>query len=540
MTRAAIYSRFSTDLQSERSIEDQVALCEAYAAREGLSVTARFEDRARSGGSVLGRDGLMRMMEAAKDGGFEVVVVEALDRLSRDMEDLAGLHKRLTFAGIEIRAVHEGQVNTMLVGLRGLIGQLYREDNAHKIRRGMAGRVRDGLSGGGSAYGYAADPAAKGKRVIVEEEAAIVRRIFESFTGGQSPRAIAHALNAEGIAPPRGRAWNASTINGSATRGNGILRNPLYAGRLVWNRLRMVKDPETGRRVSRPNPESEWQVTAAPDLAIVDAALYDAVQAMKEGRAGVAPRLQQRPKRILSGLLRCGGCGGGMSTYGGDRTKRTRVMCSRHRESRSCPAPRSFYVDTVEKAVLGGLRAELEDPAVIAEYVRAYHEERKRLAAGAGARRASLEKKAAALAREIDRLVDAIAKGAGDPAVLGPRSTALYKEKTAIEADLATLAAPVNVVALHPVVMARYREQLDTLGRALGRGLAGGDGDAAAALRDLVESVTLHPDPARDGGIHIEVKGRLTALLGPGAWPNGVSCGVVVAEDGFEPPTRGL
>jgi len=106
MKKAAIYARFSTDLQNERSIEDQVALCRNYAAREGMNVTEVYEDRARSGGSILGRDGLLRLMDRARDRSFEVIVVEALDRLSRDTEDLAGIHKRPSFLSIEIRAVH--------------------------------------------------------------------------------------------------------------------------------------------------------------------------------------------------------------------------------------------------------------------------------------------------------------------------------------------------------------------------------------------------------------------------------------------------
>lgn len=133
--RAVIYARFSTDLQNERSVEDQVALCRTYASRESFEVVGLYEDRARSGASILGRDGLLQLLEGARTRQFDVVIVEALDRLSRDMEDLAGIHKRLTFVGVEIRAVHEGVVNTVLVGLRGLVGQLYREDNAHKIRR---------------------------------------------------------------------------------------------------------------------------------------------------------------------------------------------------------------------------------------------------------------------------------------------------------------------------------------------------------------------------------------------------------------------
>jgi len=141
MKKAAIYARFSTDLQNERSIEDQVALCRNYAAREALDVIEVYEDRARSGGSIMGRDGLLRLLDRARDRSFDVIIVEALDRLSRDMEDLAGIHKRLSFLDIEIRAVHEGLVNTVLVGLRGLVGQLYREDNAHKVRRGQARAV---------------------------------------------------------------------------------------------------------------------------------------------------------------------------------------------------------------------------------------------------------------------------------------------------------------------------------------------------------------------------------------------------------------
>ena len=174
MRKAAIYARFSTDLQNVRSIEDQVALCRLYAERERLDADRVYEDRARSGGSIIGRDGLSALLDDARNGLFQVLIVEALDRLSRDMEDLAGLHKRLTFLDIEIRAVHEGQVNTALVGLRGLIGQLYREDNSHKVRRGLAGCIREGRSAGGLAYGYRAVAGEPGKYAVLEEEASFV------------------------------------------------------------------------------------------------------------------------------------------------------------------------------------------------------------------------------------------------------------------------------------------------------------------------------------------------------------------------------
>src|SRR5262249_15051845 len=155
--------------------------------------------------------------------------------------------------------------------LRGLVGQLYREDTANKVRRGQSGRVRAGLAGGGITYGYKEGPGERGRRVICQTEAEGVRRGFTQYVAGRTPRQIAHDLNRDKIAPPRGSRWNASTINGSNQRGTGFLNCELYVGRLVWNKVRMVKDPDTGKRLSRPNPRDAWQTVPVPDLAIVPA-----------------------------------------------------------------------------------------------------------------------------------------------------------------------------------------------------------------------------------------------------------------------------
>ncbi|WP_227287915.1 recombinase family protein [Boseongicola sp. H5] len=541
-TRAAIYARYSTDLQSERSIEDQIALCQTYAKREGLHVAASYQDAAQSGASVLGRDGLLDLLDAARRGSFDIIIVEALDRLSRDMEDLAGLHKRLSFLGIEIRAVHEGVASTVLVGLRGLVGQLYREDNVLKIRRGMSGRAKEGRSSGGLAYGYEAVPGEVGARRIVEAEADVIRRIFETYLDGKSPRDIAHRLNAEGIAPPRGSRWNASTINGNATRGNGILQNPLYAGRQVWNRVRMVKDPDTGRRVSRPNPPEEWVIAEVPELAILAHGVFEAAGKRKAERSIASPRDRRRPRHLLSGLLRCASCGAGMSTNGKDRSGRIRVRCSAHRESGSCPNPQTFYLDRIEEAVLSGLRAELRHPDVIAEYVRTYHEERKRLAANAVKGRARIEKRLAAIERELARLVNAICDGSAVIQQLEPRMLELQDEQTSLGEELEAAPEPPEVISLHHSTLKRYEEQLADLQTTLATGIRSGDTEAAQAMRDLVDTVTVSRDPSRTGGVEVDIAGRLNHLLGPKAFPQGVKgvWGSVVAEEGLEPPTRGL
>jgi DNA invertase Pin-like site-specific DNA recombinase len=117
--RAVIYARYSSDNQREASIEDQVRECRAFIQRQGWTLQQTYSDRALSGASML-RPGYQRLLADARDGQFDVVVAEALDRLSRDQEDSAALYKRLSFAGIRIVTLAEGaDVNELHIGLKG-------------------------------------------------------------------------------------------------------------------------------------------------------------------------------------------------------------------------------------------------------------------------------------------------------------------------------------------------------------------------------------------------------------------------------------
>jgi len=155
---------------------------------------------------------------------------------------------------------------------------LYLKQLAEKTRRGLRGRIEQGRSAGGKAYGYrpvAADGTdGHGHLAIVATEAAIVRRIYADYIQGKSPRAIAMALNAEGVPGPSAKGWTASTIIGNRKRGTGILNNQLYIGMRVWNRLTYRRDPETRKRVSRLNPPKAWVVTDVPELRIIDDAIW--------------------------------------------------------------------------------------------------------------------------------------------------------------------------------------------------------------------------------------------------------------------------
>ncbi len=244
---------------------------------------------------------------------------------------MATLYKHLRFAGVMIVTLSEGEINELHVGLKGTMNALFLKDLAAKTHRGLRGRTEQGRSGGGLCYGYdvvkavdeTGDPI-RGGRTVNETEAEVVRRVFREFAAGISPRAIARRLNGEGIPGPSGKLWTDSTIRGHAKRGTGLINNELYMGRLIWNRLRYVKNPETGKRVSRINPPEEWIVTEVPELRIVGDDLWQGVKdrqgeitekyatVIAATQAARANRLNgaHRPRHLFSGLLECGVCGG--------------------------------------------------------------------------------------------------------------------------------------------------------------------------------------------------------------------------------------
>ena len=151
--KAVIYARYSSDQQREASIEDQIRLCRERIEQEGWEYLHAYTDRAVSGASAL-RPAYQALLEDARRGEFDIVVAEALDRLSRDQEDVAGLLKRLRFAGVRLFTLAEGEIGELHIGLKGTMNALFLKDLADKTRRGLSGRVKEGRSAGGLCYGY--------------------------------------------------------------------------------------------------------------------------------------------------------------------------------------------------------------------------------------------------------------------------------------------------------------------------------------------------------------------------------------------------
>jgi DNA invertase Pin-like site-specific DNA recombinase len=504
--RTAVYARYSTELQDARSIEDQHAVCRKYAADHELTVVAEYADAAVSGATMAGRDGLAKLIHAAEARLIDAVLCESLDRLSRSLADIASLHEQLAFLGVRIVTISDGEVNKLHVGLRGTINAIYLSDLAQKTKRGQLGRVKAGRIPGGHCYGYdVVSGEDRGRRTIDQAEAEIVRRIYREYVAGRSPKAIVTDLNREGIPAPRGGKWNASTLNGNRQRANGILSNSLYVGRLRFDRQKFVKDPKTGKRQARPNAQGEWVEQEIPELRIIDDDLWQAAQAMRatNTRRATFGRNARRPKRVLSGLLRCGMCGESYIVVTKDH-----VACSGRQNKGVCDNARTMRMAEIEQRVLTALQTHLLSPELAEAAVEAYRLEREQRDKQTAKGRRALERELADTKGALERVLDMVCKGIGEQAELGQRMKDLAARKREIEAVLSS--AKQTVVTIHPQAAQRYRAKVAEIQEALTRGDAASQG-AVALVRSMIECIVITPQPDR---MALEVFGELSMLLG--------------------------
>ena len=542
--RAVIYARYSSNLQTDASIEDQVRLAMRLINEQNMELTQTYADHGISGASLL-RPGYQQLLTDARAGMFEVVVAESIDRLSRDQEHIAAFHKTMNFAGVSVITTSEGAINELHIGLKGTMSALYLKDLADKTRRGLEGRVRKGKSGGGLCYGYRVDhkryedgSIARGDRRIDETEAQTIRRIFEEYNAGQSPKSIAHRLNREGIPGPNGGKWGPSTIYGNWRRGTGILNNELYAGRIVWNRQRYIKDPSSGKRQARLNPEHKWVTEEVPSLQIVDDVLWKLVRDKQlstrrliKGNSN-RTEMARRPKYLLSGLLKCGACGGGFS-----KVSKHHYGCSTARNKATCDNLLVIRRDTVEMLVLVGLKEHLMQPAAYQAFVDEFTHEYNAKANQSEALKVKLKADLQRTKSEIQKLIEAIKAGVPGEALKNEMQSLQDRQKK-IEEDLSV--APLPAPRLHPNLATIYKEKIANLVQALNN--PNTLIEANTAIRQLIERVQLIPV---NGELKIELYGELAALLKLGTepkdeHPQAESEGVqitLVAGVGFEPTT---
>src|SRR5665213_306896 len=415
MTTAVIYARFSTDKQRETSVDDQAQVCRKRAEELGIVVTAVHADNGISGSTLVdSRPGGRALLADAIAARFDILILEGLDRLSRDRVEQETIVRRLEHRGLRIIGISDGydtssgKGRTLLRGMRGLINEIFLDDLRDKTHRGLNGQVGRGFHAGGLSFGYCSIEKVGGHLLQINpDQAKWVHWIFHRYGEGWSTKRIAHALNREHVPSARGSTWCASAIHGRPDRGSGVLNNELYIGRYIWNRSQWLKDPDTKKRERRGRPRSEWQVIERPDLRIVDDETWNMAQRRihtpraRGGGQGCGPK----PRTLFGGLIRCEACGGAVTAvdaahYGCSANKeRGPAVCTGVRVRR----------DVFEARILSQLRDQLMSPAAIAEFqaemTRLAREERVALPIACSTRAT----RSAAWDREIGNLVQAIA-----------------------------------------------------------------------------------------------------------------------------------
>ncbi len=354
----------------------------------------------------------------------------------------------------------------------------------------------------------------RGDRTINEVQAEVIRRIFRDYAAGKSAKRIAFELNKDGIAAPGGGDWGFSTINGNPKRGNGILNNEMYVGRLIWNRQRFLKDPDTGKRQARLNPESEWITQDVPELRILDDDLWESVngrqKAVKrnhgdDGEAENRFRERRRPKYLFSGLTKCACCGGGYSMISADL-----VGCSTARNKGTCDNRRNIGRDQLEARVLNALRHHLMDPELFKEFCDEFTREMNRLRMEGRSSIDAAEAEIKKIDRELDKLMKLImASGSDDaPTRMVKQMKDLESRQKELQAFLQEAEEPPPL--LHPNMAHHYRVQVDELYASLQEDSEAKRMVAADVIRSLVREIILTPEK---DALQIDVRGDLAGIL---------------------------
>ena len=334
---AAIYARKSTaqDVADEaKSVTRQVDGARAFIAAKGWTLDDDhvYTDDGVSGALFANRAEFQRMMQDAAAGAFEAVVFYDLDRFGRNAHKTMVALNGLAEVGVTIWDYSTGQQvdldsfeGEMMTFMKARFAQQFRDQVRKHTRDAMRRKAEQGYVVGSKVFGYDNERVGKGhvERRINENEAAVVRHIFELAASGQGNRGIAESLNRQGVAAPRAQqgrpsGWSSSTIR-------AVLERPLYRGEIVYGRTAKAYGRELGKRSNRekgmrPQPEAHWLRRDAPHLRIVGQDLAERVDAIRGDRrrryldsvakGGRVPERAHGKYLLSGGLLICPTCGG--------------------------------------------------------------------------------------------------------------------------------------------------------------------------------------------------------------------------------------
>ncbi|WP_414675600.1 recombinase family protein [Magnetovibrio sp.] len=408
--KAAFYLRVSTTRQAEKdlSIPDQRRQAEEYCQRKGWDITAKFVEPGASATDDK-RPAFQRMIDEASlhPSPFDVVIVHSFSRFFRDAYQFEFYRRKLAKHGVEVVSITQelgdDPMDNMVRQILNLFDEYQSKETAKHVLRSMKENARQGYwNGSHPPYGYKAVPVevrggiTKKKLQIEENEAAIVRDVFALCLKGKGIRAIAHTLNGKGLRYRKGRNFGVSLIH-------KILTHTTYMGVHHFNKTdsktRKAKDP------------SEWVAFDTPVIIANDT--FERVQDLlaKRRPSNTPPRIVNGPT-LLTGIAKCGTCGGGMTLRTGKGGRYRYYTCNtRATEGKTACEGRNMRMEKLDELVLDQLEKHLFTEErlelIIAELLKRTANQTEDLHREETQLRKSLRETEA----KIDRMLDAIAEG---------------------------------------------------------------------------------------------------------------------------------
>lgn len=375
----AIYVRVSTEEQAEHgySIDAQLETLRQYCKLYNKEIYDEYIDPGVSGKEMTKRHELQRLLRDAERGMFSEVIVWKFNRMSRKTKDLLEIVDRLDKCNVYFRSFSESFDTSTPMGkfalqMMGAVGELERNTIVENVKLGMKQRARMGYHNGGACLGYECVELTgtdrkkkKNSLVIVPEEAAVVRKIFDLYAAGKGFRAIANKLNRDGNITKKGNTFGTDSIR-------EIITNPIYVGLVRYNRFEGWS--EKRRRGKNSNPI----IAEGRHEAIIDKELWDKVQALFQQKSKASPRVYDSAN-LLTGIIRCAQCHTPMVVsrtvnYLKDGTKviRRYYSCGQFRAKGSsvCRA-NSVQADYAEQYVLAKIKEVVNQPDMLKSIVKA-------------------------------------------------------------------------------------------------------------------------------------------------------------------------
>ena len=438
--KVALYARVSSDQQAEKnnSIPSQIRLLHEYALKHNMMVYKEYVDEGESALSV-NRPAFLEMISEVKKKfpPFQVILVWKLSRFARNRQDSIVYKAMLKKRGIDVISISEPIDNTpqgqLMEGMIEVIDEFYSAILAQETLRGMAENARKGFRNGGyPVYGYKNvrvfdnNKNPKTKYEVNESEAGVIKLIFELYAKGNGLKNIVMSLNTNGYKPRSGSEWGKSSIA-------SILRNEVYIGWTVFNK----KDNKTfGKKFK---PESEWIIIKNTHEPVIGKELFHKVQRLiKERQPKNQAGQVTASQYLLSGLIKCGKCGGGYGVTGYGRnkkyayyncitySKKGKAVCSGYR----------VRADELDKEITQRLKKLLFSDKNMKKLVDDINTAAKSLRGDYGAKITTLKKKLTDIQRRIFMQYEAIESGVIDLTLVASRLKELKGQKGILQEEI--------------------------------------------------------------------------------------------------------